>query len=154
LQLRGHALPHPAAHDDYRRAVCVAAPSEIREPNAGVGLDYIIFIFRGLRDELAEIVRQSTGRSDPLDHGGHSSLPLGLLEGTTSRRRLVRCAAIAVAHRRGKASLAGASTPPASFFPARAVSSAFLLPVQGARELGFHRGCCDSPPLSAPSPGC
>jgi len=141
LQLRGHALPHPAAHDDYRRAVCVAARSEIREPNAGVGLDYIIFIFRGLRDELAEIVRQSTGRSDPLDHGGHSSLPLGLLEGTTSPRRLVRCAAIAVAHRRGKASLAGADAArPANFFPACALVPCIPSPgAGGARELGFHR---------------
>src|SRR5262245_13565845 len=35
LQLRGHALPHPAAHAAYWRAVCAAARSEIREPNAG-----------------------------------------------------------------------------------------------------------------------
>jgi hypothetical protein len=37
LQLRGHALLHPDAQGGYWRAVCAAARSEIREPNAGIG---------------------------------------------------------------------------------------------------------------------
>jgi hypothetical protein len=46
---------------------------------------------------------------------------------------------VSASHGAAKRRFDGAGTAPASFFPARAVSSAFLLPVLGARELGFHR---------------
>jgi hypothetical protein len=99
---------------------------------ASAGLQHFHFPQRQM-DELAEIVRQSTGRIaagiPPCDWNcfGHDLEPP---PGPRDRG----------AARRGKASLASASTPPAIFFPAHAVSSPFLLPVQGARELGFHRG--------------
>jgi hypothetical protein len=103
---------------------------------ASVGLHHFHFPQR-LADGLAEIVRQSTGTTigriaagiAPCDSNasGHDlEPPPGALRrdrGGAAKRRF-----------------AGAGTPPASFFPARAVSSAFLLPVPRARELGFHRG--------------
>jgi hypothetical protein len=76
LQLRGHAPPHPAAHDAYWCAVCAAARSEIREPNAGIGR-ITAFSFsaeasgRARRDCSA--IDQTIDRQD---RGGHSSLRL------------------------------------------------------------------------------
>jgi hypothetical protein len=63
LQLRGHALPHPDAHVAYWCAVCTAARSENREPNAGIGRIKSFSFSAERADELAETVRQSTGRS-------------------------------------------------------------------------------------------
>jgi len=135
LQLRGHALSHPAAHDASWCAVCAAARSEIREPNAGIGR-ITAFSFSAEANGRARRDCSAADQGDQWqDRGEHSSLRLERLPGTTSSRRLGRIGAA----RRGKASLAGTSTPPAIFFPARAVSSAFLLPIQGTRELGFHR---------------
>jgi hypothetical protein len=63
LQLRGHALPHPDAHVAYWCAVCTAARSENREPNAGIGRITAFSFSQTRADELAKIVRQSKGRS-------------------------------------------------------------------------------------------
>jgi len=109
---------------------------------ASVGLHYFHFPQR-LADELAEIVRQ-IDRHDR--SAGSPGIPPGDSNCFEARPRAAACA---LRHERGGAStphgaakrrFAHAGRPPASFFPARAASSAFLLRVRGARELGFHRG--------------
>jgi len=67
LQLRGHALLHPAAHGACLRAVCAAARSEIREPNAGIGRITSFSSSAQPAHELGEIVWQPIGTIDRQD---------------------------------------------------------------------------------------
>jgi hypothetical protein len=112
---------------------------------ASAGLHYFHLPHRRA-DEFAGVVRQSTDAIDRQERGGHSSLRLELLRArpraATSALRRDRSGA-----RRGKASLAGASTPPAIFSPARAVSNAFLLRCRARGDWAFV-AVVDSPPLS------
>jgi hypothetical protein len=107
---------------------------------ASVGLHHFHFR-RSWRTSAPRSLGQSTGTIDRQDRQAFL-----LATRIASRHDLVACA---LRRDRGGAStprgaakrrFARAGRPPASFFPARAVSSAFLLPVPGARELGFHRG--------------
>jgi hypothetical protein len=104
LQLRGHALPYPAAHDAYRCTVCAAARSEIREPNAGTGR-ITSFSSSAEASGRARRDRSAIDRTiDRQDRGGQSLLRLEWLRGTTSSRRLgaprSRAARQSVARRR------------------------------------------------------
>ena len=135
LQLRGHALPLPAAHDAYWRAVCAAARSEIREPNAGIGR-ITAFSFSAQANGRARRDRFGNRPGDRWqDRGEHSSLRLEWVPGTTSSRRLG--GAVPAPHGAAKRRSPARARRPQVFFPARAVSSAFLLPVQGREGIGL-----------------
>jgi hypothetical protein len=101
------------AHDASWCAVCAAARSEIREPNAGIGR-ITAFSFSAEANGRARRDRSA------IDGGIAAGIPpcdWNCFGHDLERRRAPRSRQRNGAARRGKASLAGASTPPASFFP-------------------------------------